>query len=143
MQPITTEEAVLCLEYLDHDFYVYKNSGNGNKVSGACTSIRQTSPPLPLPLPVALAFARRACIPNSASVSPSLHLLSFALCFGLCSLPQSFSRPAPCPHHLFFLPPAVAPLPVRLIALLPPASLSPCTVVYKRNSGGVGLIEPE
>lgn len=33
MQPITTEEAVLCLEYLDHDFYVYKNSGNGNKVS--------------------------------------------------------------------------------------------------------------
>lgn len=32
MAPITTEEAVLCLEYLDHDFYVYKNSAN-NKVS--------------------------------------------------------------------------------------------------------------
>ena len=33
MNPITTEEAILCLEYLDHDFYVYKNSAN-NKVSG-------------------------------------------------------------------------------------------------------------
>jgi hypothetical protein len=33
MSPITTEEAILCLEYLDHDFYVYKNSAN-NKISG-------------------------------------------------------------------------------------------------------------
>jgi len=33
MNPITTEEAILCLEYLDHDFYVYKNSAN-NKISG-------------------------------------------------------------------------------------------------------------
>jgi len=32
MSPISTEEAVLCLEYLDHDFYVYKNKEN-NKVS--------------------------------------------------------------------------------------------------------------
>jgi len=32
MSPITTEEAVLCLEYLDHDFYVYKNAEN-SKIS--------------------------------------------------------------------------------------------------------------
>jgi hypothetical protein len=32
MDPISTEDAVLCLEYLDHDFYVYKNSEN-NKIS--------------------------------------------------------------------------------------------------------------
>lgn len=32
MQPISTEEAVLCLEYLDHDFYVYTNKEN-NKIS--------------------------------------------------------------------------------------------------------------
>ena len=34
MQPITTEEAVLCLEYLDHDFYVYNNKET-KKISGA------------------------------------------------------------------------------------------------------------
>jgi len=32
MDPITVEEAVLCLEYIDHDFYVFKNKATG-KVS--------------------------------------------------------------------------------------------------------------
>lgn len=32
MSPITTEEAVLCLEYLDHDFYVYTNAAT-SKIS--------------------------------------------------------------------------------------------------------------
>mmetsp|Transcript_2605 Transcript_2605/g.4195 ORF Transcript_2605/g.4195 Transcript_2605/m.4195 type:complete len:271 (-) Transcript_2605:1756-2568(-) len=29
MDPISVEEAVLCLEYIDHDFYVFKNKENG------------------------------------------------------------------------------------------------------------------
>lgn len=29
MDPISVEEAVLCLEYIDHDFYVFKNSASG------------------------------------------------------------------------------------------------------------------
>jgi len=29
MDPITVEEAVLCLEYIEHDFYVFKNAANG------------------------------------------------------------------------------------------------------------------
>jgi putative sigma-54 modulation protein len=32
MEPISLEEAVLCLEYIDHDFYVFKNKDNDNKV---------------------------------------------------------------------------------------------------------------
>mmetsp|Transcript_27800 Transcript_27800/g.70022 ORF Transcript_27800/g.70022 Transcript_27800/m.70022 type:complete len:250 (-) Transcript_27800:337-1086(-) len=32
MEPISLEEAVLCLEYIDHDFYVFKNKDKGNKV---------------------------------------------------------------------------------------------------------------
>jgi hypothetical protein len=36
MKPISTDDAVLCLEYLDHDFYVYKNKDNGDKVTGDC-----------------------------------------------------------------------------------------------------------
>jgi putative sigma-54 modulation protein len=29
MDPITVEEAVLCLEYIEHDFYVFKSSATG------------------------------------------------------------------------------------------------------------------
>lgn len=32
MSPISLEEAVLCLEYIDNDFYVFKNKDKGNKV---------------------------------------------------------------------------------------------------------------
>lgn len=32
MDPISVEEAVLCLEYIEHDFYVFKNSAT-NKIS--------------------------------------------------------------------------------------------------------------
>mmetsp|Transcript_97497 Transcript_97497/g.157237 ORF Transcript_97497/g.157237 Transcript_97497/m.157237 type:complete len:261 (-) Transcript_97497:589-1371(-) len=32
MSPISTKEAVLCLEYLDHDFYVYRNAAT-SKIS--------------------------------------------------------------------------------------------------------------
>ena len=33
MEPISLEDAVLCLEYNDHDFYAFKNKDNGNKAS--------------------------------------------------------------------------------------------------------------
>ena len=33
MEPITAAEAVLCLDYIDHNFYVFKNKDAGNKVS--------------------------------------------------------------------------------------------------------------
>lgn len=29
MEPITVEEAVLCIEYIDHDFYVFRNKVTG------------------------------------------------------------------------------------------------------------------
>jgi putative sigma-54 modulation protein len=29
MEPITVEEAVLCIEYIDHDFYVFRNKETG------------------------------------------------------------------------------------------------------------------
>lgn len=33
MDPISTEEAVMCLDYIDHPFYVFRNAETGESVA--------------------------------------------------------------------------------------------------------------